>query len=170
MGAHDFAVYQDDTDATRAFRDAVADAQHEYGHRGYTGTIAEKHSYEIVTDTPMTEDDARAHAAKLLADPAHPLHDKWGPAGAIPVLTGCRRVRLTVPDVPGGFPSLKDAAEEALTRSGTRREGETIAYGLQGAYSANPRTGRIISGDLDVPLQGGPLEHTGWLFFGYASS
>lgn len=171
MGADYFTAYADGTDAERAFNDATAAARHEYGHRGYTGTIAEKHAFEIVTRTPMTESDAENYAAELL-EGDHPLNDKWGPAGAIPVLTDRRRIEVAIPERgPGfaGFKDLEEAAHAALAESGQFEEGEKPGYGITGAYETHPRTGRPLRGTLNVPLKGGPLEHRGWLFFGYAS-
>ncbi|MEU3399368.1 hypothetical protein [Streptomyces filamentosus] len=171
MGSEYFTAYGDGADAERAFNDVTSAARYEYGHGGYTGTIAEKHAFEIVTRTPMTESDAENYAAELL-EGDHPLNDKWGPAGAIPVLTDCRRVEVSIPERdPGfeGFESLEEAARAALAESGLLKEGEKPSYGITGAYEVHPRTGRPIRGTLDVPLKGGPLEHRCWLFFGYAS-
>lgn len=170
MGAYDFATYQDGTDPAQAFRDAVEAAQREHGHGGYTGTIAEKYSYRIATDTPMTEDAAEDYAYQLLAADDCPFSDKYGPAGAIPVLTDRRQITITIPATVHGFASAEEAARDALARTGGLREGESIGYGITGMYRTHPYTGRIVSGDLTVPLQGGPREHTGWLFFGYAAS
>lgn len=52
MGATDFSTYGFGRDAREAFRKAVEDAQWEYGHGGYTGTIAEKPSYVLVKLPP----------------------------------------------------------------------------------------------------------------------
>ncbi|MER5302253.1 hypothetical protein ABT039_22720 [Streptomyces lasiicapitis] len=169
MGAEYFSAYQAGTNVDQAFRDAVEHARYEHGHGGYTGTIAEKHSYTVVTKTPMTESDAEAYADKLLEPDDAPLLDDWGPAGAIPVLTDRRRVRVTIPETRAGFKTAEEAALAALTASGNLKEGEKPAYGIQGVYCTHPRTGYLLSGDLEVPLEGGPLEHHGWLFFGYAS-
>lgn len=45
MGADNFSTTALGRTAGDAFRTAVAQAQWEYGHGGYTGTIAEKHSF-----------------------------------------------------------------------------------------------------------------------------
>ncbi|MFJ4010969.1 hypothetical protein [Streptomyces sp. NPDC090026] len=173
MGAYEFTNYQDGTDVQQAFDTAVEQAQYEYGHGGYTGTLAEKTSYTVITETPMLEAEAEAYAAKLLSDDDPRVRDKWGPAGAIPVLTDRRRVRVTIPDrgpLFRGFDSLEEAAIAGLTENGELREGEKPVYGITGAYGTHPRTRRPVSGELDVPLEGGRPEHQGWLFFGYASS
>ncbi len=51
MGASEFQCTSFAKDAATAFNQAVADAQHRYGHEGYTGSIAEKSSY-VVFDLP----------------------------------------------------------------------------------------------------------------------
>ena len=48
MGACNFSVLAVGQDARQAFYRAVADAQWEYGHGGYTGTIAEKGDYVVL--------------------------------------------------------------------------------------------------------------------------
>ncbi|MEU3704760.1 hypothetical protein AB0E82_21030 [Streptomyces anulatus] len=172
MGAYDFTAYQHGTDVKTAFRAAVEEAQYENGHGGYTGTIAEKDEYTVITTTPVPMDEAEKQASELMNADDPRIRDKWGPAGAIPVLTGDRTVEITITtaDAPtGGFQSLEDAASTVLAARGELREGEKPAYGITGIYEQHPRTGRPYTGTLRVPLEGGPLEHTGWLFFGYAS-
>jgi hypothetical protein len=69
--------------AREAFRAAVQNAQHENGHGGYTGTIAEKDDFIVISTAPSWE------AAAKLADPDLPdVEDKWGPAGCIIVKQG----------------------------------------------------------------------------------
>jgi len=48
MGAMDFEEYAVAKTATEAFRQAREDALYEYGHRGYTGSMAEKHSFRQI--------------------------------------------------------------------------------------------------------------------------
>ncbi|MFG3336873.1 hypothetical protein ACGFZZ_33260 [Streptomyces tendae] len=173
MGAYDFSTYQEGTGVEKAFRAAVEDAQDEHGHGGYTGTIAEKNAFTVITQTPMPLDEAEAYASNLMSADDPRISDKCGPAGAIPVLTDRRQVEVTftTDDAPaGGFESLETAATAVLTARGELKDGERPVYGIQGMYEVHPRTGRPYTGTLQVPLQGGPLEHTGWLFFGYASS
>ena len=85
VGAATFETYRDGADVSAAFRDAVEEAGWEHGNGGYTGTIAEKYDYVIITRQPMSYDDASRLASDLIerADPR--VEDKWGPAGAIPV-------------------------------------------------------------------------------------
>jgi len=72
--------------ADEAFDAAVESAQHDYGHAGYTGTIAEKDEFVMVRDaSAATQDDAKAFADKLMDDRDPRVDDKWGPAGCIKI-------------------------------------------------------------------------------------
>ena len=64
-----------------AFNCAVEDAAHEHGHGGYTGTIAEKTSFKMVTCPPRVS--PYKFAEKCIDNEEHFLSDKWGPAGCI---------------------------------------------------------------------------------------
>lgn len=88
MGANKFASVAKGKDADEAFRKAVEQAEYEYGHRGYTGTIAEKDDYVLVTDKTLSPEEAAALADKLMDDDDERVNDKWGPAGAIAVDDG----------------------------------------------------------------------------------
>jgi len=79
MGACTFVTYSTGKTAKEAFNKAAEEARYEYGHGGYTGTIAEKDSFTML---PLPEGvKAFDHAEKLL-DEGHPAVDsKWGPAG-----------------------------------------------------------------------------------------
>lgn len=66
MGAQEFTTYQPGTDAEQAFRDAVDQARYEHGHRGYTGTLAEKYEYVVISAQPVPLDTARSLASELL--------------------------------------------------------------------------------------------------------
>jgi len=79
-GGSDFYVFIKGTDAKKAFRDAVDNASHNSGHGGYSGTIAEKNSFEIVSG-PLTKKQAQNFASDKMDE-----NDKWGPAFAIPVV------------------------------------------------------------------------------------
>jgi len=47
MGATIFLMTSAGKDASDAFNSAVTDARYERGHGGYTGSIAEKHSFSV---------------------------------------------------------------------------------------------------------------------------
>jgi len=82
MGAESFTTesYHRDN-AMIAFRDAVEEALYDYGHRGYTGTIAEKHSFVMM---PIIEGlTADQSINKYFEVDDSRIEDKWGPAGCI---------------------------------------------------------------------------------------
>ncbi|MEU3452254.1 hypothetical protein ABZ671_01225 [Micromonospora sp. NPDC006766] len=85
MGADEFQQYADGADPAEAFRDACEEARHEYGHRGYTGTLAEKDDYIVIEGKPTPRELAEALASRLVRDDDPRIRDKWGPAGAIAV-------------------------------------------------------------------------------------
>ena len=82
MGATTFSTQASGKTASEAFSNAVSSAAYEYGHGGYTGSIAEKHSFVLIGTEP---DAASAYKkARLLLDSDDArINDKWGPAGAI---------------------------------------------------------------------------------------
>ena len=86
MGAEEFFVKSAGKNARDAFNTAVEDAQYEYGHGGYTGTIAEKHGFVMVT-VPSGH-NIEDYAYKLVDEGAHQVSDKWGPAGCIDLDNG----------------------------------------------------------------------------------
>jgi hypothetical protein len=83
--------------ATEAFVAARDQAAWEYGHRGYTGTIAEKRALVLFREfpEPIAPDDPRgkeqlqaryAVARHALREDDARIADKWGPAGCIPLI------------------------------------------------------------------------------------
>lgn len=98
MGATTFTEFWEGTSAEKAFRKAVDESKHEYGHGGYTGTIAEKGDFTIITRDVMSLPAAEALASKMFNEDDPRINDKWGPAGAIPVFTGRRRITVNVPE------------------------------------------------------------------------
>lgn len=86
MGACDFVVVQKGTTAKAAFSEAVEEARHWSGHGGYTGTIAEKHKFTIITEAKCsTVKEAEMLADSLMRKCDKRIDDKWGPAGCIVV-------------------------------------------------------------------------------------
>ena len=84
MGAEQFKTVAHGATVKEAFDYAVNEAQYDYGHAGYTGTIAEKDEYTVISDTAgKSRDEANELADKLLRDSDERIDDKWGPAGAI---------------------------------------------------------------------------------------
>lgn len=85
MGATTFTAYALGTDAKAAFHTAVEEARYNYGSSGYTGTVAEKETFVLITATPLPWPDAEKLAAELIEAEDPRIADEWGPAGAIAV-------------------------------------------------------------------------------------
>lgn len=84
MGAEQFRDEARGATVKEAFDSAVSIAQYEHGHGGYSGTIAEKSEYTVISDAKgLPREAAVALADKLLLDGDKRIDDKWGPAGAI---------------------------------------------------------------------------------------
>ena len=81
MGGSTFFQYAESSTATEAFRLAVQDAQYEYGHAGYTGSIAEKDGFRKI-ELPEGR-EPREYAEELISNNDPRIDDKWGPAGCI---------------------------------------------------------------------------------------
>lgn len=82
MGAETFSITKSGKTAKAAFKDAVEQAEYDFGHAGYTGTIAEKDSFVMIA-LPLGEASPYAHAEKLISENDDRIDDKWGPAGCI---------------------------------------------------------------------------------------
>ncbi len=81
MGAQQFWSSACGKTAKEAFIAAREDALYDYGHRGYTGTIAEKTEFVII---PVPEGiEPTAFMDKLMDEDDPRINDKWGPAGCI---------------------------------------------------------------------------------------
>jgi hypothetical protein len=101
MGASSFYKKVKGTDARNTFKELREDAQYESGHGGYSGTIAEKHSYTMSkkpTDIDVDiwwdlvdefdEDDKTQPYYRELKHDSDIYQDKWGPALCIPTEGG----------------------------------------------------------------------------------
>ncbi|WP_327007632.1 hypothetical protein OHA72_10375 [Dactylosporangium sp. NBC_01737] len=106
MGTWAFETYADGEDADTAFDTTRRDAAREHGHR-YSGTIADKDSYVIITDTITDLDEAEELAATLMEQDDPRIADKCGPAGAIPVRRPTRTVH--VDDLTAAAPPISSA-------------------------------------------------------------
>ncbi len=73
MGATDFSTKASGTTAREAFKSARDDAAYEHGHGGYTGTIAEKHGFEMIA--AREGETIRETVDRLIES-----NDKFGPA------------------------------------------------------------------------------------------
>ncbi len=85
MGAETFVQLATGANAQAAFEAAQKEARYDYGHAGYTGTIAEKHDFIMLM--PSAEKLARMKAKPYSFDWNSDdgdwdlVDDKWGPAG-----------------------------------------------------------------------------------------
>lgn len=82
MGAEYFQVKATGATIDEAFRKAVDEARYNYGHAGYTGTIAEKSSYTLHRNLMGLAPD---QFISYILDADEDACDKWGPANAIEV-------------------------------------------------------------------------------------
>lgn len=94
MGATNFTTHvriKRKVTTAQAFADVREASQHEYGHGGYTGSMAEKHSFELLATVDTKEDADNIELAIMHGDPlpiyseeaVNALTDKWGPANAV---------------------------------------------------------------------------------------
>jgi GH43 family beta-xylosidase len=78
-----------------AFNAAREQAQYDYGHAGYTGTIAEKHEFILIPLPTMYDEHtgeeldpgetAERYAHQLINNGDPRIDDKWGPAGCFQI-------------------------------------------------------------------------------------
>lgn len=80
MGADSFFNSGPGDDPKTIFKDLVKKARHDYGFCGYTGTIAEKTQFKIVSKVPMTKSYWQSDEAQQ----KYGEGEKWGPALAAP--------------------------------------------------------------------------------------
>lgn len=85
MSSYQFDAVGKGADPAEVFAGLVADAQYNFGHAGYTGTIAEKDDFVVICQQPLLIDDAYKLAEELFEADDERISDKWGPAGAIPL-------------------------------------------------------------------------------------
>jgi hypothetical protein len=85
MGAAPFVTYQSGSDPAEAFYQACELARYKYGNDGYTGTIAEKDDYTIISETSHTLAEATELAMRLIRTDDSRVSAPRGPAGAIAV-------------------------------------------------------------------------------------
>ncbi len=78
---------QGEESAADAFGEVRREARHDYGHSGYTGTVAEKESFVIICSAETFE-IAEQIADELMTNNDTRIRKKWGPAGCITVGRG----------------------------------------------------------------------------------
>jgi len=87
MGATPFQNFATGTSAKAAFNGVTDQALYDYGHAGYTGTIAEKHNF-VHVGTVKTKKEAFELANRLDEENDPRCTDKWGPCGCITIEEG----------------------------------------------------------------------------------
>lgn len=121
MGSDRFIQMQDGTDAKAAFIEAARQAAYEHGSGGYTGSLAEKGDFSIISRQPLWQRQAELVADRLLASDDVRISDKWGPAGALAV---CKETYDQDVSVSGTPHSDWDAL---IAEAVTLRRGEMLA-------------------------------------------
>jgi hypothetical protein len=93
MGAETFSQVAHGKTAQDAFNTAQEQARYDYGHAGYTGTIAEKCDFIMLKVSPEKLEELKAKPYCYYDysgdDPLwEKVDDKWGPAGCIDLQDG----------------------------------------------------------------------------------
>jgi len=88
MGGTTFSCTAEGTTVKEAYDAAVEQAYYDFGHAGYTGTIAECSGYTVCSTEPMAQEAAEKLGWELIDKDDPRISDKWGPAGAIPLDDG----------------------------------------------------------------------------------
>jgi len=86
MGASTFQQIGYGVTSLEAFKQGKETAEYDYGHRGYTGSMAEKDSFvEIDLPEGMNPEE---YAELLVSKSDERIDDKWGDAGCLKVKDG----------------------------------------------------------------------------------
>jgi len=85
MGGETFTNRATGKDVQEAFDNAHNQACYNYGNSGYSGSLAEKDSYIVITPSAEFQDDESKvrFSEHLIDERDERVDDKWGPAGAI---------------------------------------------------------------------------------------
>jgi len=84
MGAEDFYTVSSGKNPEEAFKSAIDETRYECGHRGYTGTIAEKNSFVSCSENVFgSYQEASDYAKNLIDESDDRVDNKWGPAGYV---------------------------------------------------------------------------------------
>lgn len=88
MGANTFMNIVEGKNAAAAFSAIQRAARYDNGHGGYSGTIAEKNDFVVITIPKTWTATPQAYAKHLIDSEDSRIDDKWGPAGCISLGTG----------------------------------------------------------------------------------
>jgi hypothetical protein len=87
MGAETFEQWGTGKTAKEAFKSAYDEACYDFGHRGYTGSMAEKDDFVLISAphpiNVANDEEVEEYARKLVDECDERVDDKWGPAGCI---------------------------------------------------------------------------------------
>lgn len=92
MGADPFYVCGFGEDVDDAFCTVVERERRKHGQGGYSGTIADKNSVELIPDDEHKGKQKMKFAEDLVADGDERIKEKRGPAGAIDI-SGTKRAK-----------------------------------------------------------------------------
>lgn len=81
MGASTYVTSASAKTAKEAFDALVTEARYMDGNSGYSGTIAEKSHFVMITCPPEVE--VRTYINQLFDEEDRRINDKWGPSGCI---------------------------------------------------------------------------------------
>ena len=156
-----------DPNVRSAFRAAREEQGDEHGRRGYSGGLYEKESYEILQKEPVAYAELDAVARRYESH----VSDKWGPAGAIPVLSAHPTKKETV-TVDVQARNERDALRKGgLMIRATGRIPPNVRIQVQGMKAkVKPDSGKrvktyVVTGERQFYKRG----IAGWYFFGWCS-
>ncbi len=147
MGAFSFENTVMNPDVRKAFDHAHSEAQYQRGHGGYSGTIAEKPGYHILSRTPLAGDELADFIQKRTGD-----NDKWGPAFAVP-LANVTKGKTTTKTVTVRAKSESEAREAAAAKIRKSRKGD-VRVGI----TKITRTGSSHSNKMRRKKHGGKVK------------
>lgn len=157
MGACSFENTVMNPDVRKAFNHAHDQAQYERGHGGYSGTIAEKDGYRVLSRTPM----AGAELADFI-DSRLEENDKWGPAFAVP-LAKVTKGKTTTKTVTVRAKTESEARQLAAAKIKKSRKGD-VRVGIKGIerkgsdspHTLKVRKQRLLKQTPKVRYKSGP--------------
>ena len=145
MGANSFYTeVLDEADVKVAFTKATRIAKFDKGHEGYTGSIAEKHDFVIVTNKVCSTYDASELADRLVNEQDPRIDDKWGPAGAIPIASDFRHETIWISRSTQRLSDHLSAADllELVKPAAGLHRGETLVEAR-----------RVITSDREITVE-----------------
>ncbi|RAS59461.1 hypothetical protein C8D87_11473 [Lentzea atacamensis] len=162
MGGEPFYDYIEGADLAAAFRAAVEQADHEHG---LDSVFADKDTYVVIDDGPLSYADAEALAKRLIRNNDPRIDDRWGPLGAIAVRGGPRELwHVPLPAAPAGYPDDESAVLAAVRDH--LADGETITRSC--LHQVKRVNGRVYAtrGATATATVAGAATVTGWYLVG----